>query len=217
MLSVIAGVFKLRQPTMRGRSDRQNQRGFLAFVSGTLGVWRSTLGGRTTEDGLSREVRSGSPSIHPALAPLVAMRGPGATLNVAALTKLLDQHPKARIAFRQLVIVEQTMRLDKTDPFASVPSSILGQATRQLEGLAAPFENPELRVIHEQMCKRAGLKARLAGVERSHWALEPMPVGEVVEPTRPFPLVDMFNGVHAEAPEFAATQPMEERDCPKPR
>jgi hypothetical protein len=77
-------------------------------------------------------------------------------IPVGRLTELLGAHDGARKKCRHLVIVEQTLRLAKGDPFACIPAGILSLAIEQLELLLArePFESRELRLLHLQMRRR---------------------------------------------------------------
>ncbi len=222
MFKAIVAVFRPRHNVaFRRPMDRGSQRGFLSFFSGAVGALRGgAVAAASVPAPLAQparpmviNTRSYAP---PVLDSLEAMRRSSAMPGVEALTHLLNQHPKARAAFKQLAIVEQTMKLAKIDPLSSVPTTILVHAARQLEGLAAPFSSDDLKAIHEQMTKRAGLTTSLVGVERPPWALDPMPVGEVVEPSRPFPLVDMFEDVKIENNGFAETRPMEDRPRLRP-
>ncbi len=75
-------------------------------------------------------------------------------IAVEPLTAALDKHPNARGLFRHLVIVEQTLRLAKGDPFSFVPPAVLDQAIKQLEIVGDFGAYPGLRLLHLQMRRR---------------------------------------------------------------
>ncbi|MDL5034366.1 hypothetical protein QRD43_20860 [Pelomonas sp. APW6] len=77
-------------------------------------------------------------------------------ISAVALTALLNEHPAARSTLKHLVIVEQTLKLAKVDPFSYIPAQVLSHALRQLERLGGGQHlSGELGLLHLQMRRKA--------------------------------------------------------------
>ena len=126
-------------------------------------TWWRTLLNRWAERRMQRTYRklvSSVPEstlvefIEPARVVAVPVAARAVPISVAPLTAALDKHPNARGLFRHLVIVEQTLRLAKGDPFSFVPPAVLVQAISQLEIVGDFGAYPGLRLLHLQMRRR---------------------------------------------------------------
>lgn len=211
---------------LRGRGTR----GFLASIFGAVGVWKEQRRKQQTIRKLRESVPAGSEVFRESVLaeiPVVPQTERAVPIPVAALTELLDKHPMARATLKHLVIVEQTLKLAKYEPFSYIPPSMLQRALRQLEGLGALTGSGDLQLLHLQMRRRVmenEVRAQ-ATVQRreAKWMPEPdsrstgrFPVlGDVVDarPTVPDLLSEVFDSASDEryqGLDFEDTQPMGE-------
>lgn len=213
-----------------GELKGRGHRGFLASIWGAVGAWKKHRRKRQTIRKLRESVPAGTEVFRESVLAEIPVSPPterAVPIPVAALTALLDKHPMARSTFKHLVIVEQTLKLAKVDPFAYIPAPILSQALRQLEGLGALAGNGDLRLLHLQMRRRVTeneVRAQATAEQRdAKWkpqvaapSVDRLPVlGDVVEakPTVPDLMAEMFDTGSDERyghMDFADTQPMDE-------
>ncbi len=211
-----------------GELKGRRHRGFIVSLWGAVSAWKAHRRKRHTIRKLRESVPAGTEVFRESVLAEIPVSPPterAVPIPVAALTALLDKHPMARSTFKHLVIVEQTLKLAKVDPFSYIPAPILNQALRQLEGLGALAGNGDLRLLHLQMRRRATeneVREQATAEQReAKWKpqrlsprSEQFPVlGDVVEakPTVPDLMAEMFDTASDEryqGLDFEDTQPM---------